>query len=237
MSDLERRPSRTPRRAREQRAYRLVQVGGGAGAGGRRRADPLDRRRDRLDPVGDRRDRRGRVRRAVLAHRLQVRSSSSAAGRARARASAGLSRREVSRTAGAVNTARPRRPVPVPAALTGGETFADTRLRGGPARDRFLHRLDRPDRRDRRHARDRPARRRPPRRRDEPALRVAGVRRVGGDRALLRRPARAARRERRGRRLHSRATSSRSRSRSTTSSSSCSCSPRSASRRPSATGC
>ena len=30
MSDLERRPSRTPRRAREQRAYRLVQVGGGA---------------------------------------------------------------------------------------------------------------------------------------------------------------------------------------------------------------
>ncbi len=31
MSDIERRPSRTPRRAREQRAYRLVQVGGGAG--------------------------------------------------------------------------------------------------------------------------------------------------------------------------------------------------------------
>jgi hypothetical protein len=30
MSDLERRQSRTPRRAREQRAYRLVQVGGGA---------------------------------------------------------------------------------------------------------------------------------------------------------------------------------------------------------------
>ena len=30
MSDLERRPNRTPRRAREQRAYRLVQVGGGA---------------------------------------------------------------------------------------------------------------------------------------------------------------------------------------------------------------
>ena len=30
MSDIERRPSRTPRRAREQRAYRLVQVGGGA---------------------------------------------------------------------------------------------------------------------------------------------------------------------------------------------------------------
>jgi hypothetical protein len=30
MSDLERRPSRTPRRAREQRAYRLVQVGGAA---------------------------------------------------------------------------------------------------------------------------------------------------------------------------------------------------------------
>jgi Flp pilus assembly protein TadB len=31
MSDLERRPNRTPRRAREQRAYRLVQVGGAAG--------------------------------------------------------------------------------------------------------------------------------------------------------------------------------------------------------------
>jgi len=30
MSDLERRPERTPRRVREQRAYRLVQVGGGA---------------------------------------------------------------------------------------------------------------------------------------------------------------------------------------------------------------
>ena len=28
MSDLERRPTRTPRRVREQRAYRLVQVGG-----------------------------------------------------------------------------------------------------------------------------------------------------------------------------------------------------------------
>jgi hypothetical protein len=31
MSDLERRPNRTPRRAREQRAFRLVQIGGGAG--------------------------------------------------------------------------------------------------------------------------------------------------------------------------------------------------------------
>ena len=31
MADLARRPSRTPRRAREQRAYRLVVVGGGAG--------------------------------------------------------------------------------------------------------------------------------------------------------------------------------------------------------------
>ena len=31
MSDIERRPNRTPRRAREQRAFRLVQVGGGAG--------------------------------------------------------------------------------------------------------------------------------------------------------------------------------------------------------------
>ena len=30
MSDLERSTSRTPRRVREQRAYRLVQVGGGA---------------------------------------------------------------------------------------------------------------------------------------------------------------------------------------------------------------
>ena len=30
MSNLERRPNRTPRRAREQRAYRLVQVGGTA---------------------------------------------------------------------------------------------------------------------------------------------------------------------------------------------------------------
>ena len=30
MSDLERRTERTPRRVREQRAYRLVQVGGGA---------------------------------------------------------------------------------------------------------------------------------------------------------------------------------------------------------------
>lgn len=30
MSDLERSPSRTPRRTREQRAYRLVLVGGGA---------------------------------------------------------------------------------------------------------------------------------------------------------------------------------------------------------------
>ena len=75
MSDIERRPSRTPRRAREQRAYRLVQVGGGAalvavvglilsiaGVIG-------------SDAVGDRRDRRGRVRAAVLAHRLQVTSS------------------------------------------------------------------------------------------------------------------------------------------------------------------
>lgn len=32
MSDLSRRPSYTPRRTREQRAYRLVVVGGGAGA-------------------------------------------------------------------------------------------------------------------------------------------------------------------------------------------------------------
>jgi hypothetical protein len=32
MSDLSRRPSNTPRRTREQRAYRLVLVGGGAGA-------------------------------------------------------------------------------------------------------------------------------------------------------------------------------------------------------------
>lgn len=32
MSDLSRRPSYTPRRTREQRAYRLVLVGGGAGA-------------------------------------------------------------------------------------------------------------------------------------------------------------------------------------------------------------
>jgi hypothetical protein len=31
MSNIERRPSRTPRRQREQRAYRLVQIGGGAG--------------------------------------------------------------------------------------------------------------------------------------------------------------------------------------------------------------
>ena len=31
MSDIERRPNRTPRRQREQRAYRLVQIGGGAG--------------------------------------------------------------------------------------------------------------------------------------------------------------------------------------------------------------
>jgi hypothetical protein len=31
MSDIERRPSRTPRRQREQRAYRLAQIGGGAG--------------------------------------------------------------------------------------------------------------------------------------------------------------------------------------------------------------
>ena len=31
MSDIERRPNRTPRRAREQRAYRLVTVGGTAG--------------------------------------------------------------------------------------------------------------------------------------------------------------------------------------------------------------
>jgi hypothetical protein len=31
MSDIERRPSRTPRRKREQRAYRLVTIGGGAG--------------------------------------------------------------------------------------------------------------------------------------------------------------------------------------------------------------
>jgi hypothetical protein len=31
MSDLERRGSYTPRRAREQRAYRLAMVGGGAG--------------------------------------------------------------------------------------------------------------------------------------------------------------------------------------------------------------
>jgi hypothetical protein len=30
MSGIERRPDRAPRRAREQRAYRLVQVGGGA---------------------------------------------------------------------------------------------------------------------------------------------------------------------------------------------------------------
>ena len=32
MSDLQRRPSYTPRRTREQRAYRLVVVGGAAGA-------------------------------------------------------------------------------------------------------------------------------------------------------------------------------------------------------------
>ncbi|HKP90112.1 MAG TPA: hypothetical protein VJT75_09080 [Thermoleophilaceae bacterium] len=32
MSDLSPRPSYTPRRTREQRAYRLVLVGGGAGA-------------------------------------------------------------------------------------------------------------------------------------------------------------------------------------------------------------
>ena len=32
MSDLSRRPSYTPRRTREQRAYRLVLVGGAAGA-------------------------------------------------------------------------------------------------------------------------------------------------------------------------------------------------------------
>jgi hypothetical protein len=32
MSDLERRPSRTPRRTREQRAYRLVVAGGVFGA-------------------------------------------------------------------------------------------------------------------------------------------------------------------------------------------------------------
>jgi hypothetical protein len=32
MSDLQRRPSYTPRRTREQRAYRLVLVGGAAGA-------------------------------------------------------------------------------------------------------------------------------------------------------------------------------------------------------------
>jgi hypothetical protein len=31
MSDLERRTSRTPRRVREERAFRLVQVGGAAG--------------------------------------------------------------------------------------------------------------------------------------------------------------------------------------------------------------
>ena len=31
MSNIERRPGRTPRRQREQRAYRLVQIGGGAG--------------------------------------------------------------------------------------------------------------------------------------------------------------------------------------------------------------
>jgi hypothetical protein len=31
MSNIERRPDRTPRRAREQRAFRLVQVGGAAG--------------------------------------------------------------------------------------------------------------------------------------------------------------------------------------------------------------
>jgi Flp pilus assembly protein TadB len=30
MSDIERRRNRTPRRAREQRAYRLVTIGGGA---------------------------------------------------------------------------------------------------------------------------------------------------------------------------------------------------------------
>jgi len=31
MSNLERRPNRTPRRAREKRAYRLVMIGGTAG--------------------------------------------------------------------------------------------------------------------------------------------------------------------------------------------------------------
>jgi hypothetical protein len=31
MSNIERRPNRSPRRQREQRAYRLVQIGGGAG--------------------------------------------------------------------------------------------------------------------------------------------------------------------------------------------------------------
>jgi len=34
MADLERRGSYTPRRVREQRAYRIVQVGGGAAAVG-----------------------------------------------------------------------------------------------------------------------------------------------------------------------------------------------------------
>jgi hypothetical protein len=34
MADLQKRGSYTPRRAREQRAYRLVQVGGGAAAVG-----------------------------------------------------------------------------------------------------------------------------------------------------------------------------------------------------------
>jgi putative flippase GtrA len=32
MSDIERRPSRTPRRVREQRAYRYAMTGGGAAA-------------------------------------------------------------------------------------------------------------------------------------------------------------------------------------------------------------
>jgi hypothetical protein len=31
MSNIERRPNRTPRRQREQRAYRLATIGGGAG--------------------------------------------------------------------------------------------------------------------------------------------------------------------------------------------------------------
>ena len=134
MSDIERRPSRTPRRAREQRAYRLVQVGGGAAL---------------VAVVGLILSIAGVIgstlwviaaivaavcAAAVLAHRLQVTSSSTQAVRRRLRATLARSKGSIP-SAGAVNTARPLWPGPVPAALRAEKPSRTPDSAEAPARD------------------------------------------------------------------------------------------------------